>query len=64
MDHRNDLQFKKFIFVIKKDGQIKENREVEAFNRDYARRLADMIEISENCTITVKIKKDEQVFND
>ena len=48
MDHRNDLQFKKFIFVIKRDGQINENREVEAFNRDYASRLADMIEISEN----------------
>ena len=48
MDPRNDLQFKKFIFVIKRDGQINENREVEAFNRDYASRLADMIEISEN----------------
>lgn len=64
MDHRNDLTFKKFTLVIKRHGVIVEKREIEAFNRDYARGLADMIESSENCTVTVKIKKDEQVIND
>lgn len=64
MDHRNDLTFKKFALVIKRNGVIVEKREIEAFNRDYARGLADMIESSENCTVTVKIKKDEQVIND
>ena len=59
MDHRNDLEYKKFIFVIKRDGKVIENRIVEAFNRDYARGLADMIESSENCTVTVKTCKDE-----
>ena len=59
MDHRNDLEYKKFIFVIKRDGVVVEKREIEAFNRDYARGLADMIESSENCTVTVKTCKDE-----
>ena len=56
---RKDLEYKKFIFVIKRDGKVIENRIVEAFNRDYARGLADMIESSENCIVTVKIYKDE-----
>ena len=59
MDHRNDLEYKKFIFVIKRDGKVIENRIVEAFNRDYARGLADMIQSSENCIVTVKTCKDE-----
>ena len=59
MDHRNDLEYKKFIFVIKRDGKVIENRIVEAFNRDYARGLADMIQSSENCIVTVKKSKDE-----
>ena len=54
---RNDLEYKKFIFVIKRDGKVIEHRIVEAFNRDYARGLADMIQSSENCTVTVKTKK-------
>ena len=56
---RKDLEYKKFIFVIKRDGKVIEHRIVEAFNRDYARGLADMIESSENCIVTVKTYKDE-----
>lgn len=59
MDHRKELKFKKFIFVIKRDGKVVEERPYEAYGRDYARRLADMIEVSENCTVTVKTCKDE-----
>ena len=51
---------KKYIFVIKRDGKVVEERTYEAYGRDYARRLADMIEVSENCTIIVKIKNDEK----
>ena len=54
---RKDLEYKKFIFVIKRDGKVIEHRIVEAFNRDYARGLADMIQSSENCIVTVKLKK-------
>ena len=54
---RKDLEYKKFIFVIKRDGKVIENRIVEAFNRDYARGLADTIQSSENCIVTVKLKK-------
>ena len=54
---RKDLEYKKFIFVIKRDGKVIEHRIVEAFNRDYARGYADMLQISENCTVTVKLKK-------
>ena len=61
---RKDLEYKKFIFVIKRDGKVIEHRIVEAFNRDYARGLADMIESSENCIVTVKKYKDEQIIND
>ena len=57
MDHRNDIQFKEFILVIKRNGVVVEKRDIEAFNRDYARGLADMIESSENCIVTVKLKK-------
>jgi len=64
MDHRKELKYKNFIFVIKRDNKVVEQRTYEAYGRDYARRLADMIEVSENCSITVKIKKDEQVIND
>ena len=60
MDHRNDLTFKKFTLVIKRKGEIVEKREIEAINRDYARGLADMIESSENCIVTVKTCKDEK----
>ena len=49
---------------IKRDGKVIEHRIVEAFNRDYARGLADMIESSENCIVTVKKYKDEQIIND
>ena len=59
MDHRKDLTFKKYIFVIKRDGKVVEERTYEAYGRDYARRLADMIEVSENCSITVKLAKNE-----
>ena len=58
--HRNDLEFKKFTLVIKRHGVIVEKREIEAFNRDYARGLADMIESSENCIVTVKTCNDEK----
>ena len=57
MDHRNDLQFKVITLVIKRENKPIEYRDIEAYNRDYARGLADMIQISENCTVTVKIKK-------
>ena len=57
MDHRNDLQFKVFTLVIKRENKPIEYRDIEAYNRDYARGLADMIQISENCTVTVKNKK-------
>ena len=57
MDHRNDLQFKVFTLVIKRENKPIEYRDIEAYNRDYARGLADMIQISENCTVTVKLKK-------
>jgi len=57
MDHRNDLTFKVFTLVIKRENKPIEYRDIEAFNRDYARGLADMIQSSENCTVTVKIKK-------
>ena len=59
MEHRNDLTFKKFTLVIKRNGVVVEKREIEAFNRDYARGLADMIESSGNCIVTVKTYKDE-----
>lgn len=57
MDHRNDLTFKVFTLVIKHENKPIEYRDIEAFNRDYARGLADMIQSSENCTVTVKLKK-------
>lgn len=57
MDHRNDLTFKEFILVIKKEGKPTEYRNYEAYNCDYARGYADMLQISENCTVTVKLKK-------
>ena len=57
MDHRNDLTFKEFILVIKKEGKPTEYRNYEAYNRDYARGYADMLQISENCIVTVKLKK-------
>lgn len=57
MDHRNDLQFKTFTLVIKRENKPIEYRDIEAYNRDYARGLADMIQISENCIVTVKLKK-------
>ena len=60
MDHRKELKFKKYIFVIKRDGKVVEERTYEAYGRDYARRLADMIEVSENCSITVKLAKNEK----
>jgi hypothetical protein len=57
MDHRNDLTFKVFTLVIKRENKLIEYRDIEAFNRDYARGLADMIQTSENCIVTVKLKK-------
>ena len=57
MEHRNDLTFKVFTLVIKRENKPIEYRDIEAFNRDYARGLADMIQSSENCTVTVKTKK-------
>lgn len=59
MDHRKELKFKKFIFVIKRDNKVVEERIYETYGRDYARRLADMIEVSENCSITVRLAKNE-----
>ena len=60
MDHMKDLQLKTFLLIIKKKGKPTETRELDAYNRDYARRWADQMEISENCTITVKIKPNEK----
>ena len=57
MDHRNDLQFKVFTLVIKRENKPIEYRDIEAYNRDYARGYADMLQVSENCTVTVKLKK-------
>lgn len=57
MEHRNDLTFKKFTLVIKRENKPIEYRDIEAYNREYARGLADMIQSSENCTVTVKTKK-------
>ena len=54
-----DLEYKKFVFIMSRNGVVFEKRDHEAYNRDYARRWADQVEISENCSITVKIKKDE-----
>ena len=57
MDHRNELKEKTFLLIIKKEGKQTETRELDAYNRDYARNWADQMEVSENCTITVKLKK-------
>ena len=53
-----DLEYKKFVFIMSRNGVVFEKREHEAYGRDYARRWADQVEISENCKIIVKIKKD------
>ena len=55
MDHRNEMQLKPFMLVIKRDNKPIEYRPIEAFNREYARGLADMIESSESCKVTVKM---------
>ena len=58
----NDLEYKKYVFIMSRNGVVFEKREHEAYGRDYARRWADQVEISENCKITVKIKKDESNY--
>ena len=57
MDHRNEMPLKPFMLVIKREGKAIEYRPIDAFNREYARGLADMIQSSENCIVTVKTKK-------
>lgn len=57
IQHDKDLEFKKFLLILKRDGQPDEVREFEAYGRDYARRWADCVQIQENCRVIVKIKK-------
>ena len=54
--HDKDMEYKTYLFILKRDGKPDEIREHEAYGRDYARRWADQVEIQENCKIIVKIK--------
>ena len=52
-----DLEYKKYVFIMSRNGVVFDKREHEAYGRDYARRWADLVEIQENCKIVVKIKE-------
>lgn len=54
--HDKELEYKTYLFIMKRNNVVFEIREHEAYGRDYARRWADQVEISENCKITVKNK--------
>jgi hypothetical protein len=51
-----DMEYKKYEFIMSRNGVVFDTREHEAYGRDYARRWADQVEIQENCKIIVKIK--------
>ena len=52
-----ELVYKTFLFIMSRNGVVFDTREHETYDRDNARRWADQVEVSENCTIMVKLKK-------